>query len=149
MQRNAFQIWSKQFLLIPLIFGIKEHNGSWKAYSSLLIKFQKPDKGDNYYIDLNDRIYQSFKDFLDFNKFPVSVLSYPDGGVVQLDDNDQPVMISRVVGVENAAFGMFGAFALPSSSIVISTSFVIRGTLQLCDDKHHEKSLNQFLVRLV
>lgn len=55
------------------------------------------------------------------------------------------MLISRVVGVKNVLLA--ASDVLPSTCIVISTYFMIRGTLQLCEDQHHEKSLDPFLVR--
>lgn len=148
---------SKTFLLIPLMFGIEEKRNKWKAYNSLLIKCEVRKNCDFSYIDMMGQEYRSFQDFLNKNNLPLCTLYYPPDGFMETDDNGEIVLLAKTVGVMNmclavtdavmATFGMFVNFVFPSSRVVTSTYFTIRGIQKLYDAYDRGQSLNPFEVR--
>lgn len=141
----------KTILIIPLFFGIRESNGNWKGYNTLLIKSKETEGGDNIYIDLTGSVYRSFQQFLDNNRFPISLLCYPSKGVLKIDAEGNVELQYKLVGVTNAmlsvadvAMATVGFF---HPNLTTSTYFAIRGIHQLYDARHHGRSINPANVR--
>lgn len=107
LEKVVKQMKSFRFELIPLVV-VTSRDKAEKNFETLLIKVHEK-LGACSYVDISGRIYSSFKDFLDHNKLPPSILCYPKDGVVAFDANNEIKADCSVVGTTNAIKGTVDA----------------------------------------
>lgn len=148
-----------RFVLIPLALGMQPKKfwqrkklspfeNTWEANLSLLIKTQSR-AGDNCYVDMSGRVYQSFRKFLKENKFPLAVLCYPSDGAIELDPWKHVKLSYAVVGeaevnkeTMGTAVNLVAGLSLPFFPMFGTVLFAMytgfRGGMELVDCYQHE-----------